>query len=426
MNTSGVSTLSTVSKIIGFDNKTVWVVHQGFPVATSLARFRLRTSATRRPRRATGRRPRDRFSRVDADSPETETATTERAVRRRVGSTREESRAVTVGRRTGGTYRRDPRADGAARTTRRRSRRRSMENSHVLQREGWEEEEACPGWHAAYKGARPPQPRDAGPGEWPHGWQMLAVSRDADLQPSLSRPRAAAGSAAILSGFATLARRGTLVHGCQQCRANQHSPSPRRPCSSRCSAACVYPCRLAQTVAAPAPVVGSRSTSTGTMPSLAPARGCWLAERKSSSGLGCAWPARRSDQMGKSSLNNGSCAQPHRECQLTTADGSTSRLDLVVYGATPRGGALCCDATLISPLARTGHPQPGAAETDGAERRKRSTYPELCSGLGGRRALEWRGWPLHAAPTPRPVAKSSAARPPRAGRAVGGAYWLLP
>ena len=58
----------------------------------------------------------------------------------------------------------------------------------------------------------------------------------------------------------------TLVHGCQQCRANQHSPSPRRPCSWRCGAACVYPCRLAQTVAAPAPVVGSRSTSTGTMP----------------------------------------------------------------------------------------------------------------------------------------------------------------
>ena len=59
------------------------------------------------------------------------------------------------------------------------------------------------------------------------------------------------------------------------------------------------------------------------------------------------------------------------------------RLDLVVYGATPRGGALCCDATLVSPLARTGHPQPGAADTDGAvlrvaERCKRSTYPELC------------------------------------------------
>ena len=43
---------------------------------------------------------------------------------------------------------------------------------NLLQREGWE---ACPGWHAAYEGARAPQPRDAGPGEWPHGWQFHAT-----------------------------------------------------------------------------------------------------------------------------------------------------------------------------------------------------------------------------------------------------------
>ena len=183
-----------------------------------------------------------------------------------------------------------------------------------LQREGWE---ACPGWHAAYEGARPPQPRDAGPGEWPHGWQFHATRtrnfhyRDCRLCTHPHR-RCYARKAGH-----------TLVHGCQQCRANQHLLSPRRPYSSRCGAACVYPCRSAQTVAAPAPVVGSRSTSTGSMASLALAQGCWLAERKPSSGLGCAWPARRSDQMGKSSLNNGSCAQPHMECQLTTADGST-------------------------------------------------------------------------------------------------------
>ena len=29
-------------------------------------------------------------------------------------------------------------------------------------------------------------------------------------------------------------------------------------------------------------------------------------------------------------------------------------LDLVIYGATPLGGALCCDGTLVSPLIRTG------------------------------------------------------------------------
>ena len=58
------------------------------------------------------------------------------------------------------------------------------------------------------------------------------------------------------------------------------------------------------------------------------------------------------------------------------------RWDLVVYGATLRGGALCCDATPVSLLTRAGQPQPGAAETDGsalrtAERCKHATYPEL-------------------------------------------------
>ena len=42
---TGVTTWSRVSKIIGFDNKTVWVVHQGIPVATSLSRLRPCTSA---------------------------------------------------------------------------------------------------------------------------------------------------------------------------------------------------------------------------------------------------------------------------------------------------------------------------------------------------------------------------------------------
>ena len=113
------------------------------------------------------------------------------------------------------------------------------------------------------------------------------------------------------------------------------------------------------------------------------------------------------------------------------------RLDLVVYGATPRGGALCCDATLVSPFARTGnHAQPGAADTDGAvlrvaERRKRSAYPELCS--GGPQELVVLGSEARLAASCRTCSASgckelrqlSAARPPRAGRAVGGAYWLF-
>ena len=45
-----------------------------------------------------------------------------------------------------------------------------------------------------------------------------------------------------------------------------------------------------------------------------------------------------------------------------------------IYGATPLGGARCCDPTLVSPLSRTGLPQPCVAAHDAAlqvaERRK--------------------------------------------------------
>ena len=72
----------------------------------------------------------------------------------------------------------------------------------------------------------------------------------------------------------------------------------------------------------------------------------------------------------------------------TTAPGvhadDRRRLDVVIYGATTNGTALCCDATLVSPLTRTGQLQPCTADLDGAalrtaERRKEATYPELRS-----------------------------------------------
>ena len=58
------------------------------------------------------------------------------------------------------------------------------------------------------------------------------------------------------------------------------------------------------------------------------------------------------------------------------------RLDLVVYGASPHGHVLSCDATVVSPLKRNGLPQPHAADRDGAalataRRRKRATYNEV-------------------------------------------------
>ena len=80
---------------------------------------------------------------------------------------------------------------------------------------------------------------------------------------------------------------------------------------------------------------------------------------------------------------------PQQWLAHTTAPGvqpqDRRRLDLVVYGATTRGGALCCDATLVSPVTRTGHPQPCAVQVDGAalqvaERRRQAAYPELTRG----------------------------------------------
>merc|ERR1712078_558821 len=61
------------------------------------------------------------------------------------------------------------------------------------------------------------------------------------------------------------------------------------------------------------------------------------------------------------------------------------RLDVVVHGASATGTALCCDATLVSPLHRNGQARSGAADEDGvvlqrARARKERTYPELLQG----------------------------------------------
>ena len=77
---------------------------------------------------------------------------------------------------------------------------------------------------------------------------------------------------------------------------------------------------------------------------------------------------------------------PQQWLARTTAPGvredDRRRLDLVVYGATQHGSALCCDVTLVSPLRANGAPHPRTAREDGAaivtaRRRKRERYPEL-------------------------------------------------
>ena len=69
--------------------------------------------------------------------------------------------------------------------------------------------------------------------------------------------------------------------------------------------------------------------------------------------------------------------------------GDQRQLDMVVYGVTPNGEALCCDATMVSPLTRDGRPIARAASHDGvalerAQLRKRRTYHELDGSPYGR------------------------------------------
>eukprot|EP00439_Symbiodinium_sp_Y106_P001674 s9130_g1.t1 len=91
---------------------------------------------------------------------------------------------------------------------------------NFLQREGWE---ACPGWHAAYEGARPPQHRDAGPGEWPHGWQFHATrTRNLTI--------ATACCCRLCSHPLGPCYARKAVHGCQQ-SSDEGANSPLSPVS---------------------------------------------------------------------------------------------------------------------------------------------------------------------------------------------------
>ena len=79
---------------------------------------------------------------------------------------------------------------------------------------------------------------------------------------------------------------------------------------------------------------------------------------------------------------------PQQWLVSTTAPGIAPddhwRLDLVIYGAAPLGGAFGCDATLVSPLTRAGEFDLAAAAQNGtvlrtALRRKHATYTEFAA-----------------------------------------------
>ena len=83
------------------------------------------------------------------------------------------------------------------------------------------------------------------------------------------------------------------------------------------------------------------------------------------------------------------------------------RLDVVIYGATPNGSALCCDAALVSPLTRTGQPQPcTAGRLPGAPAPRAAEAPGAWQ--RGRRALQRRHAATGARPGPTAVPQSAA------------------
>ncbi len=82
------------------------------------------------------------------------------------------------------------------------------------------------------------------------------------------------------------------------------------------------------------------------------------------------------------------------------------RLDFVVYGATTNGEALCCDATLVSPLLALAAPSPVPMRGLVAAGRREVTLPPRCKSL-----LRLR---VRCAPTT--LARSCAPLQPRAGR----------
>ncbi|CAE7943931.1 unnamed protein product [Symbiodinium sp. KB8] len=136
----------------------------------------------------------------------------------------------------------------------------------------------------------------------------------------------------------------------------------------------------------PLPLTGRRSKSTPTATTTSPAlaQACCHGVASLSSDVERAWA-----QVAREAVGPEGRVVPQQWLAHTTAPqvrtDDRRRLDFVVYGATTTGEALCCDATLVSPLTRAGRPIHGAharagVALDAARRRKVARYPELTRG----------------------------------------------
>ena len=207
---------------------------------------------------------------------------------------------------------------------------------------------------AVLEGARSPCMRDTSLGDWPHGWQSHA-SRIRNLHfrervflptlpPSTSAlvrsqagPHAGAWLTAVPIDPAT-----TLQPHAMQLALRRRLRLPLHLSSRRCG---------------PSPGCGAQVDAFGDHALACPRTGL-LARRAKI--LERAWVRVAREPLGADGQ-----VVPQQWLAHTTAPNvdpaDRRRLDLVIYGATPLRGALCCGATLVSPLTRTGQPQPCAA-----------------------------------------------------------------
>ena len=228
-----------------------------------------------------------------------------------------------------------------------------------------------------------------------------SFSRLAHSTPIFARP-----NFCHTCGRASLARMRGL--GLRLCRLTRESCCPRRTCTSPCAGASQCPSRTGIAEAMGSRGAAACSMSWATMRQRAD---CWPAAppclHKHGTPAGRRtrevffffppdnFPSSRGETAGWRKANTwvrvareglGPEGRVAPSAANTSGPGVSAqdrrRLDLVVYGATRLGEALCCDATLVAPLRRDGRPQPHAAEEDGAaiavaRRRKEARYPEL-------------------------------------------------
>ena len=236
-----------------------------------------------------------------------------------------------------------------------------------------------PTWRTAYDGARPPHPTDAGPVDWA---ARLAASCDANAQSSLSRSRVVAFPATGFPGTFSLARRATRrgLAGSGAQRASTHIGPTSHPARAAATTA-FLPLPLCPNRCGPRPGCGQTADAYGDHALACPRTGL-LARRAKI--VERAWVRVAREAVGLDGQ-----VVPQQRLAHTTALGVPSddrrRLDLVVYGAAPRGGAMCCDATVVSPSGQGNHRRAPRSGSQSAKTQPGGAAAARRAGFGGRR-----------------------------------------